>query len=199
MQAISTNRQKIEAYDQFMANPVGNLQAMAQQYGFSLSRAEAQQMLNQPNQPKQNWEPQTWDEVINRTKEEAKRETMQEVMQQFGPFVQEIQKVRASNIESQLTKLDPNWRMYEDDMRANLSKHPSLVHDVAMLYRMSVPEEISMGKATQQALKKLQDKASSAQVADRSTTSRSAPAPQKAKSWDEAVAIARQKLAEQGR
>src|SRR5574340_1187189 len=37
MQALSGERQKIEAYNQFMADPIGQMQQVAKQYGYSLT------------------------------------------------------------------------------------------------------------------------------------------------------------------
>jgi hypothetical protein len=192
MQAISGERQKLEAYNQIMANPYEAVQAWAKENGFSLTKAQAQQMVDQQQE---DWAPNTWQDVINRTKQETRRE----ILAELAPVLQTVQSVQASNIESQLTQLDPEWRRYEDEMRANIAAHPSLVKDVAKLYRLSVPEEVYMSRATQAALKKLQTKANSAQVAEKSQTSRSAPVSQKARTFDEAVAIAKQQMAEQGR
>jgi len=41
MQGLSGDRQKIEAYNQFMQDPIGQMQQVAKQYGYSLTRAEA--------------------------------------------------------------------------------------------------------------------------------------------------------------
>ena len=44
-QAVAQDRQKIEAFDAFMADPMSQIQQLAQQYGYSLTQANA------PNQP----------------------------------------------------------------------------------------------------------------------------------------------------
>lgn len=194
MQEISQNRQKIEAYDNFTRDPVGSLQAMAKQYGMTLTRAQAQAAINDQQQD-QNWQPQTWDEVMAR----AEQKVMDKVMQQFAPIMQNVQKLQANNIEKQLNEIDPGWRQYEDDMRRELAAHPTLVNDVAKLYRLAVPEEILTSRATQAALAKFQQKADAAKISGTPSTSRTAvPAPKKAASFQEAVEIAKEKCRQEG-
>lgn len=191
MQAISKDRQKIEAYDSFMSDPVGQLQNLASQYGFSITRGQAQQALQQQQaQQQQDWQPQSWDDVMARATELAE----QRVLQKLSPVIGNVQQMHASSIEAQLDKLDSNWRNYEDDMRQNLREHPSLVRDVAKLYRLSVPEEVSNSRATQAALAKLQAKTQQAQVGGKSSTSVSAPSLKQAASFEEAVQQAREML-----
>lgn len=201
MQGISAHKQKIEAYDQFMADPIGQMQAVAKQYGYSLTRAEAAQAINQTQgQAPQDQEPQTWDDVYRIAEERAE----QRIMEKLQPFLGNVQKVTAQTIERQLSEIDPQWRTYEDDMRAKLQKHPTLVNDVAELYRLSVPEEVLTARATQAALTKFQSKAEQAKVSDTTKASQSAPAAPditKLKSGDAfnaAVEIARKKLAAGG-
>jgi len=200
MQGISGERQKIEAYNQFMADPIGQMQQVAQQYGYSLTRAQAAQAIQDQNQPQQNWEPQSWDEVMTRAEERAE----QRIMQKLQPFLGNVQKVTAQTIERQLSEIDPQWRTYEDDMRAKLQRHPTLVNDVAELYKLSVPEDVLTSRAVQTALAKFQSKAEQAKVSGTTRTSRSEPASPditKMKSGDAfnaAVEIARKRLASGG-
>jgi hypothetical protein len=198
MQGLSGDKAKIEAYNQFMADPVGQMQQMARQMGYSLTRAEAAAAINQQGQAQaQNWEPQSWDEVIQRTKQAAR----DEIMQELQPFLGNVQKVTAQTIERQLSEIDPNWRTYEDDMREKLQRHPTLVNDVTELYRLSVPEEVLTSRAVQTALAKFQSKAEQVKVGGTTKTSRTEPAMpdiRKMKSGDAfqvAVEIARKKLA----
>jgi hypothetical protein len=193
MQEISKSRQKIEAYDNFTRDPIANMQAMAKQYGMTLSRAEAQAAIND-QQHGQDWEPKSWDDVMTR----AKKEVLGEVMQQFGPIMQNVQKLQASNIEKQLAEIDPGWQQYEDDMRRELAAHPTLVNDVSKLYRLAVPEEVLTSRATQAALAKFQQKAESAKVSGTPSTSRSVPSPKKASTFQEAIDIAKEKCRQEG-
>ena len=200
MQGISGERQKIEAYNQFMADPIGQMQRVAQQYGYSLTRAQAAQAINDQQQQAQNWEPQTWDEVMTKAEERAE----QRIMSKLQPFLGNIQKQTAATIERQLSEIDPQWRTYEDDMRAELQQHPTLVNDVAKLYRLSVPEEVLTSRAVQAALAKFQSKTEQAKVSGTTRTSRSEPAPpdltrmKDSDAFNAAVEIARKKIASGG-
>lgn len=196
-QEIAQQRQKVEAYDAFSRDPIGSMQQLAKQYGMSLTRAEAKEALQQQGQPTgEDWQPKTWEEVFQKAEERA----MAKVMAQLSPVVQNVQKMQATSIENQLNSIDPNWKIYEDDMRGNLQRHPTLVSDVQMLYRLSVPEEVYTSRAVQSALKKFESKANQASVGTKSTTPRSAPALKEVGSFQEAVEAAKQLIAQgQGR
>lgn len=190
-QDISRQKQKIEAYDAFMRDPVSQIQALAAQYGLQFTRAQAQQQLDQQNQQgAQNWEPQTWQEVIQRTKDEAR----QEILQELQPYLGQMQKMQASSIESQLNQIDANWQEYEGNMRELLQQHPTLVNNVALLYRTAVPPEVLEAKAIQQALRRYEDKAKHQAVSQKSSAPRSTPTGPKINSFEDAVQAARQSL-----
>lgn len=199
--ALAAQRPKIEAYDQFMRDPVASLQQMATQYGFSLTKGEARAMLNQQEQTPakkqqqqtpQDWQPQSWQEVVDRIRQEA----LESVRAEFQPLVNQVQKVHARNIEAQLSKIDPQWKLYEDEMRSNLSRHPTLVEDVAMLYRLSVPEEVYTSRAVQAAIRKMEEKGQAAKMGGKTETSKATPALRKAKTFEEAYEIAKEQLAQ---
>ena len=63
-QSISEQKKKIDAYDAFTADPVTQIQNMAKQLGYTVSRADAQKQVNASN-----WEPQSWDEVFQKAEE----------------------------------------------------------------------------------------------------------------------------------
>jgi hypothetical protein len=191
-QEIARQKQKIEAYDAFMRDPVGQIQALAGQYGMQLTRAQAQQVQQAQQQQDQQgeWTPQTWDEVIKRTKDE----TRQELMRDLAPYLGQVQQIQAGNIEKQLTTIDPEWRTYEGNMRELLQKHPSLVNDVSVLYRMAVPPETLEAKAIQQALKKFEDKGKHTAVSHGGSAPRSKPAAPQITTFEEAYQAAKQKL-----
>lgn len=191
-QELAKHRQKVEAYDQFMVDPVTNLQQLARQYGLEISRAEAKQIAKQQEE----WQPQTWTDVITKAKAEAK----QELLSELGPLIGEVRGMKRSQIERDLDEHVPEWRAYESEMASAIRKHPTLVNEPELLARMVIPQEVLEGRAYQAALKKLQAKAEASRVSSGSQTSRSADAetPNKAMSFDEAVAYARQKLAKQG-
>ena len=198
-QDISKERQKVEAYNAFMTDPIGNLQRMATQYGYSLSKGEARTLLNnqqpgaaQNGQQGQAYQPQSWDEVFER----ATTIAQERIMQQMSPLFQNVQQLHAQTVERQLDDIDPGWRVHEDAMRENMRLHPTLVNDVGKLYRLSVPEEVLASKATQSALKKLDGTVKAAQVSGSGQTSRTSSAPQTVKTFDDAVAEARRQLSQ---
>lgn len=182
--SLAKSKDKVDAYDNFISNPIPAIRQLAQQYGLTL--AEAKQIAEQTQ-----FEPKSWDEVFSK----AKQETRQELMKELQPFFSEIKEVKKQAVEKTLDENCPDWRLYEDHMMTNLQDHPSLVKDPVKLYRMSLPDDVVESKAYQQALKKLQDKAKGAQVSTGSNTNKSGEVLPKATSFKEAVAIAKAKLA----
>lgn len=192
MEEIKGHRQKIDAFDQFQKDPLTTIQTIASRMGYSLTRADTAAIASGSQPPSQtSWEPQTWDEVMARAKEE--------VLKELNPVFSELQAVKKSNMEKMLDDAAPDWREYEDAMVGNLKKHPSLANDPVMLYRMSVPSDVLETRATQAALKKLQAKADSSKVGGTSTTKPTIGAlPNKSVSFSEAVEIAKRNLADRG-
>jgi hypothetical protein len=192
MQELSKHRQKIEAYDAFYSNPVENIRNVARQYGIDLGGNQEQKG---PDVTAEDYQPKSWQEVYSNAKEMAKSEILQELQ----PFIQGVQQVRKESIEHQLNEIDPTWQQYEDAMKDNMSRHPSLARDPALLYRVSVPPEVLESRATQRALKRLEAKGQSAQVSSSSTTTKHPSAmPDKPVSFADAVAAAKRKLADDG-
>ena len=193
MEAIKASREKIDAYDNFSKDPIGQIQAMAQRMGYRLSRAEAAAAVNDATDGDGSgkWEPQTWDEVMSKAKDE--------VMRELSPMFSELQNIKKSNLEKILDDSAPDWREHEDEMVALLKEHPTLAKDPVKLYRLALPPEVLETRATQAALKKLQAKADSSRVGGTSTTKAAATtAPDGPVSFNEAVKIAKQQLAEKG-
>jgi len=192
MQELSKHRQKVEAYDAFYSNPVENIRNVARQYGIDLGGKQEQ---TGPDVTDESYQPKSWAEVFDKAKEMAKSE----VLQELEPFIQGVQQVRKESIEHQLMEIDPTWQQYEDSMKENMARHPSLARDPALLYRVSVPPEVLESRATQRALKRLEAKGQSAQVSASSTTNRqSVGLPDKPVSFADAVAAAKKKLADDG-
>lgn len=191
---IKAARSKIEVYDQFSQDPLGALKRMASQMGYELARPGGAQP-NAPGQTGQE-EPQSWEDVFRIAEQRAEAK----LLQRFAPVLQEVSTLKRTNIEKLLDDSAPDWRQYEEDMMGNLRAHPSLVNDPVKLYRLSVPQEVLESRATQAALKKMQDKVNSAQTSGQSTTSKKAGvgSPDKAMSFNEAVQFAKAKLAEEG-
>lgn len=178
MQGFKDNQSKIEAYDAFQSNPQGYLQQLASQYGMNLVGGE---------QPAGEKQPETWDEVMEMAEKR--------VMQKLSP---QMQKLQQTQLEKTLDDISPDWRLHEDSMMKNLNAHPTLANNPEMLYRMSVPPEVLESRATQAALKKLQEKGQSAQVSGGSQTSRNQTTAKEATSFQEAVDIAKARLNSQG-
>jgi len=196
MQEIGDYREKVAAYDAFTADPVGQLQALASQYGLSLTRADArnviqqQQGLNQPGEWDGQGDPPTWDAVLSRAKNLAK----QELLQELQPMLGNVQRLQAQSVEQQLNAIDPDWRMYESEMRHLLKQHPTLSGNMPMLYRMAIPDEVHTERAMSAAQKRLSQSAGAARVGSTATRTVSQPAPKKVESFDDAVAEAKRKL-----
>lgn len=190
MMGISGDRQKVEAYDAFMADPMGQIRSIATQQGFQIVPTGQQAAETTPQQEETNWEPKTYEELLQRGEERAEKR----IMAKLAPILGNVQKLTASNVESQLNEIDGNWKVYEHDMMSNLRAHPTLVGNVSALYRMSVPEEILASRATQAALKKMDLKVKSARVSGSSTT-KSSPTPRTAHTFDEAVQVAKEVIA----
>lgn len=196
MQEFSEGKQKAAYYDQFRKDPIGEIQKMAAQMGYRLTRAEAAGAANAAtgtgNAP---WQPNTWEEVISRAKQEAKQELMREI----DPMIGEMKNLKRENTEKLLDDSCPDWRLYEEEMVSNLRAHPSLANDPVKLYRMSLPPEVLESRATQAALRKMQGQVSANRMGGTSTTKQPPAAiPDGPITFNQAVEFARKKLAEQG-
>ncbi|MBT7628785.1 MAG: hypothetical protein HN597_03650 [Desulfobacula sp.] len=185
-QGISEQKKKIDAYDAFTADPVSQIEKMAKQLGYQLSRGEAQKQVNEGD-----WEPKSWDEVFKKAEES--------ILSKLSPVLNEVQAIKKNSIESEFDKMDPSWRTYESNMMDVLKLHPTLAKDPATLYKMSVPPELLESRATQKALKKMEAKVKGGEVAGASTTKQqSTGLPDKALSFQDAIAAAKKKLATEG-
>lgn len=189
MQSFTDQADKIQAYDSFMQNPMQEIQRLAQQYGYQLTQAQQQA---QQQQQESEWNPQSWDEVVNHAKLQAK----QEILQEFQPIIGQVQEMKKQNTETYLDNNYPDWKHYEDAMIQNLNKHPSLANDPDTLYRMSVPESVMTQRATKAALDKLKSQTSNAQVSSGNQTNSQPPKVTKVSSFEDAVEKARQDLAQ---
>lgn len=183
MQSVSANKHKLDQYERFEKDPHGAVKALAQQYGYKLEEPK-----------KQEFQPQTWDDVINKTKEE----TRAEVAREFEPFVNEVRAIKRQSIENQLSSIDPQWQLYEDQMSENLQKHPSLVSDPATLYRISVPPQVQEQRAMKKALETINGKKETTPSGGSKTPKTPSTQPSGPLTWEQSVAIAKEKLASQG-
>ena len=115
------------------------------------------------------------------------------------PLMNDIQQTKKTQIETFLDNNAPDWREYEDKMIEVVSKHPSLSNDPMTLYRLAVPENIQRQRAEQAALKRLKKTAESGQFSGSTNNTPATQAPKKARSFDEAVQMAKQTLGNKGR
>lgn len=187
-QAIAANRRKLEEYDRFMSDPRNNLVALARQYGVDLGQPPAKETLD-------NWQPQTWQEVMDKAKEEARNEVMKDLAPHLNPLYEEFSQLKRSHTEKLLDDNVPEWRQYEDGMTDLLTKHPTLANDPVTLAELAIPKEVRESKAMQAALKKLQSKASATEVSGASNTKASEqPAPTGRPTFAQAVELAKARL-----
>jgi len=193
LESVKKDREKVEAYNNFMSNPEDNLKRAADQYGYKM--VPKSQSANQATQGDglTDWQPQTWDEVFSRFEERVSKS----LMGQFKPVFDNLQNLTSTNIERQLSDIDPDWKMYEDDMMTNLKSHPTLAKDVSKLYKLSVPEDVLKNKYTQVALKKFEEKAKSSKISSKSSVSASSAPVNKKLTFSEAVDEAKRRLATQ--
>lgn len=182
MQAVRTHKQKIEAYDRFASNPIDTVRQLAQQYGLRVVQTGG-------DEPK-DWNPQSWDDVMARAK--------QEVLKEMEPVVGELRNLKKQSVESHLDSLDPTWRTYEPDMIEALQRHPSLANDPDKLYRISVPPEVLEARAVAKAMQKVRGATEHGQVAGGSTAKKVSAEPTGPLSFEQAVEVARKRASAGG-
>lgn len=197
-QDVAKEKQKIDAYNMFEKNPEGTIRQIAQQMGFDVIPRGHQPQAQSGMVDTANWEPQTWEEVLVRAKEQARESLMAEIKPLLEPLYQNLQQVKSQGIENQLSQIDENWRIYEDEIKSNMEFiKPDLLktaEGIKKLYRMSVPDEVFTSKATQQAIKQYEQKVKSAQIESKSKVNHTTPSIGKINSYDDAVKAAKKAL-----
>ena len=182
-QALAGDRNKIAEYDRFMSDPAYR-QAMIQQF-----------QDQQPAESSEDWQPNTWEDVMSKAEERAYQRFVREVQ----PTLKDVQSVRRTQIETDLDKHVPEWRQYEDEMTEMLTAHPTLANDPVKLAKLALPEALLESKAMQAALKKLDAKQKGAGVSKGSTAAVpdiGADIPRQKRTFNDAYKIARQKVAD---
>ena len=184
MQEAKSNQHMVDAYRSFEADPQGTIRQLAQQYGYQLVQPGQ-------NQEETDWNPQTWDDVMARAREEARKE--------FQPLMKEVQNVKQANMETYLDNNHSDWRTYEDQMISILKDHPTMAKNPDLLYDMALPMEVKQARARKEAMAKINGQAEASQVSGTSTTTKKpSQTPEGIKSLDDAVAYAKQQLASKG-
>jgi hypothetical protein len=191
--SIKSQKDKLAMVDAYQRNPVGFTKELARRMGLQVV---AQNERNQTQDDFENWEPQTWKEVVQKISGEIQRN----FQGRHDPLQDEVIALKKTNIENFLDKSAPDWREYEDQMIENIKAHPTLVNDPVKLYRLSVPEEVLDTKAYKRAIETMQDKVNSAQVGGASKTNKESQNDgfDKPMSFDEAVNAAKRSLEKRG-
>jgi hypothetical protein len=185
MQDFAKHRSKIDAYDAFERDPVGTMRQLATQYGLQV--VQPGQESQSPQQ-----EFQSWDDVEKHFFDKFQKKLL-------NPVVNEVKNLKKQSIEMQLDKDFPDWRTYEADMMDTLREHPSLVNNPAALYRLSVPPEVLEARATKAAMQKLRGAAENGSVSGASgTTKQTTQEPTGPLNFNQAVEVAKKRLAQQG-
>ena len=188
-QEISADRHKVEAYNNFEANPLGTLQTLAQQYGYQLIQPNPNATQAEANQ---SFEPQTWDDVLTAAEKQAE----EKILKKLEPLIGKVQELQQSNTESFLDNNFPDWRQYEDRMLQLMKAHPTLASDPGTLYKMALPEEVVKARATKSALNRLNANTQNATVSGQSTTTKQASnQPAGPLSFNQAVEVAKARIA----
>lgn len=167
------------------SNPQDFINQIASQHGMKVLKA-AHEAAEEGD-----WTPRTWEEVIAKAEERAEAR----VLQKFAPVLEEVHKSKAASFEKVLDDTDPLWRSHEAAFRDNLQKYPGLANDPKALFRLSMPEDYQMSRATQAALKKIQADTQAVKVGGNSTTRAAVPASKSINSFDDAVAEAKRMIA----
>ena len=183
MQKAKGYEPQVQAYNQFMQDPVGTMQRLAAQYG--------QRVIPIGDEQPKDFNPTSWDDV--------KQHFFQEFKKEMQPVFGELRDLKKQNVETYLDNHFPDWREHEQSMMETLQANPTLVKDPEKLYRASVPPEVLEARYTQKAMQKLKSSAANAQVSGGTTTTRpTQQTPTGPLSFDQAVIAAKAKLAARG-
>ena len=146
-QELAKGRDKIRAYDAAINDPRGTIEMLSRQAGIPVSFGQATNGQGEPAAPE--WQPNDWQEVLDR----AGQEGYERAMRELRPVVGEMRK---SQLERDLDDIFPEWRQYETEFAQALQDHPTLAHNAHALTRLATPQNVLDAKATQAALRKLE-------------------------------------------
>jgi len=200
-QALAKERQKVEAYDAFMADPETSLKRAVEQIGMRMepigrtSTPGTSADVSTTGNFSMDWHPENWP-IVGEAVDQRIDAKLNAFFEKLQPLVSNIKTLITSNVERQLSEIDSDWKAYEDEMMETLKAHPTLKNDVAKLYRISVPEVVLNARATQAALKNFEDKAASAKIQGKSSIRSATSSPlNKKRTFDEAIQFAREEIA----
>lgn len=201
-QNVAEMRKNSEAYQAMIQDPHGTLKRVATQLGYKLDGGGQQNAGDPDPQPAsmEDFNPQTWGEVMSTLKSSIMQELKGEVQGQLSPVLGEVNNIRRASFESALTKIDPSWKDYEGDIINNLKTYPQLLKEPEKLYKISVPDSVFEGRYTQKVLQKLKEKGKSTKIAGISTVTKKpgVEASEGINSFADAFAFAKQSAAEKG-
>lgn len=174
MQAIASDKEKINLYNQIVAGGPDAVKILAQKVGLSIVDKGSDKEGS----------PEYGD---SSTISWLRKEMKSMIEEAIGPVKENTNKVKASQVERYLDENHSDWRLYDDVMADLVTKHPTLGEDVDSLY------ELARGAATKiERLKAASNKRSST-VTKSSTSSRPASIPKRAETLEEAISMAKAK------
>lgn len=188
-QEIARHRDKIKAYDAALNDPRGTIEMLARQYGIPVKFGN-ETSNGAPAADTSSWEPNDWNEVLERARKEAKADVMREIQ----PFIGDV---RRSQLEMTLDSDYPGWREHEERFVDTMRAHPTLINDVQALYNAAMPPDVLQALATQKALKSL-EKRGDANKSKPSSSLRKPETVPKVKTLNDAYLLAKRQLAERG-
>ncbi len=198
MERNKVDEQAIASYKAFQSDPHGMAEKIAAQLGYTLTpRNQGQPQGGNGQAELQNFEPQTWDDVVKEVHQRTMESVLGQVQQRLEPFLSELKDVRKSTLEQQLDQNCPDWRTYEPQMMEQLKEHPTLVRDPVKLYQLSLPPEVLESRATQKAIAKLK-RSTETQPSAGSTTTRQVSDDPRGSTFGDAVKWAKADLASRG-
>lgn len=184
-QGIAAQKQKLELVSAFERDPTGTLQAVAKQYGFELTKAQAAAAVAEADSS-----PETWEQVYTTAEQRAE----QRILQKLAPLLDEVKRGMGEKLETSLDGIDPDWRTYEAEMMEEVRRSPHLAKDPRKLYRLVVPDEVLDSRAMARALEKLKATTDAGQGAGKSTARKATPVTKQATSIFEAYEQAKRSL-----
>lgn len=174
MQAIASQKEKVNLYDQLVAGGPEAVKILAQKVGLYVADKE----------PSKEMEPEYGD---SSTVSWIRKEIKAMLEEAVGPIKENTNKLKASQVERYLDENHTDWRLYDDVMADLVKKHPTLGEDVDALY------ELAKTSATKVERMKTASNKRSSIVTKSSSSNRPVSIPKRAETLEEAIAMARAK------
>ena len=192
-QALADQRQKVEFVDEFVAmyqkDPDTALGELYKQLGYK-PKSVPNPAQKPPGEKDANWQPKTWNEVLDLATERA----VTRMRGEMAPVMDKFQEMSSQTIEQKLNDIDPHWRKYEEEMRSNMTRYPEMVNNLPDLYRISVPAEVQDKLAMNAAMRKLDTERQAGRVSGSTAVPRAVDSDGDVNSFDDAVQLAYKKL-----